>query len=265
MGFQQFLGPARVSIKDSLMYKFEFFAWTIIMPITLVIFYFLWQAAFAYGGFTEIRGMTFSNLVIYYALTIIIATLTYSSVIEDLPVRIKKGKFAIDLVQPMNIIKRYLSEYFGYKLMTLFFQVLPLVVLMLLLVRPSVSVVNLILFVVSVAFACVISFLLWLCIALLAFWMKEVQGVAMAVWGVTNMLRGSVVPLVFFPQAVQTALSYMPFPYMAFVPIQIFLGKLSFAGALGALVIQIFWVVVMLLIAKFMLSRGVKLFTGAGI
>ncbi len=264
MSFNKFLGPARVALKDGFAYKFEFFAWTIIMPVTVLIFYFLWHSVFTYNGLHEVRGMGFSDLIIYYVLVLVMSTLTYSSVAEDLSARIRKGKFVIDLVQPMDVIQRYISEFFGYKAIVLLVQVLPIAIVALILLRPQVSAINLVLFSISVVLASVMSFFIWFGVALVAFWMKAVNGVSMAVWGIMNILRGGLVPLVFFPHYVQAALSFMPFPYMMFVPIQIFLGKVTIAGALFAMGVQVFWIVVLLLVARWILGKGMRLFTGAG-
>jgi ABC-2 type transport system permease protein len=264
MSLNKFLGPARVTLKEGFAYKFEFFAWTIIMPVTVLIFYFLWHSVFAYGGLREVRGMGFSDLITYYVLVLILSVLSYSSVTEDLAMRIRKGKFVIDLVQPMDVVQRYVSEFFGYKAIVLIVQVLPITIVTLILLRPQVSAINLVLFLISVVLASVMSFLIWFGVALLAFWMKTVNGVAMAVWGIVNILRGGLVPLVFFPHYVQSALNFLPFPYMMFVPIQIFLGKMTSAGAVASIGVQIFWIFVFLFVVRWVLSKGTRLFTGAG-
>ena len=264
MNLNKFLGPARVTLKEGFAFKFEFFAWTIIMPITILIFYFLWHSVFTYNGLQEIRGMGFSDLIIYYVLVLVVSSLSYASVVDDLAVRIRRGKFVVDLVQPIGIVQRYLSEFFGYKTIVVIVQILPIAIVAAVLLRPQVEAINMALFSISLVLASIMSFLIWFGVALLAFWMKTVNGVSMAVWGVVNILRGGLFPLTFFPHTVLSVLNVSPFPYLMFIPIQIFLGKISVSNALFSIGVQLFWIVILLLLVQWILSKGVRLFTGVG-
>ncbi len=264
MSFKQFLGPIRLAIKDGLAYKFDSVIWTVILPINFLVFYFLWHAVFLYGGVQAIRGLSFQDLVLYYALVMLFNVFNYAGVTEALAERIRRGKFVVNLVQPMNIVLRYLSAHIGIKLMALLLEALPLAALIVIFIRPSVAPINLLIFCISVIFASVISFMMMINIGLLAFWMKQVDGLILVTSGVANILRGSIVPLAFFPYAIQSIVNYLPFPYMLYMPVQIFLGKLSLAGSLGVLGIQLFWIVVFYALARLVLHAGLKVFTGAG-
>ena len=132
------------------------------------------------------------------------------------------------------------------------------------LLRPQVEAINMALFSISLVLASIMSFLIWFGVALLAFWMKTVNGVSMAVWGVVNILRGGLFPLTFFPHTVLSVLNVSPFPYLMFIPIQIFLGKISVSNALFSIGVQLFWIVILLLLVQWILSKGVRLFTGVG-
>jgi ABC-2 type transport system permease protein len=54
--------------------------------------------------------------------------------------------------------------------------------------------------------------------------------------------------MTFFPQIFQKILSVMPFEYISYVPMLIYLGKLNGGGLARAIGIQIFWVVILMVI-----------------
>ncbi len=264
MSFKQFFGPARMAVKEAVAYKLDFAIWTIILPINFIVFYFLWQAVFAHSGVQLIRGMSFHDLVLYYALAMVFNTFNYAGVTEELAERIRRGKFVVNAVQPMNVVLRYLSQHLGVKLMSLVLEVLPLAVLVILFIKPTAIPINFLIFCVSVGLATVIAYLLRMSIGLLAFWLKQVEGITIAFDGMSSILRGTLVPLAFFPVAIQGMLNYLPFPYLVYQPIQIFLGKLSLIGSVGILGVQLVWIMLLYLLNQVILHAGLKSFTGAG-
>jgi len=55
-------------------------------------------------------------------------------------------------------------------------------------------------------------------------------------------------PISFFPQIAQKIMAVMPFQYISYVPMLIYLGKLNGGGLWRALAIQIFWIAILLAI-----------------
>ncbi len=63
------------------------------------------------------------------------------------------------------------------------------------------------------------------------------------------MLSGLLIPISFFPATAQKIMAWLPFEYIAYQPLQIYLGKLDRAAALRALATQWLWVIALLALA----------------
>jgi ABC-2 type transport system permease protein len=61
-----------------------------------------------------------------------------------------------------------------------------------------------------------------------------------------ELFSGLMIPISFFPQIFQDIFSVLPFQYISYIPVLIYLGKISGAGILKALALQIFWIFVLL-------------------
>jgi ABC-2 type transport system permease protein len=71
---------------------------------------------------------------------------------------------------------------------------------------------------------------------------------------VANLLSGFIVPLAFFPDWLETIANATPFPSMVQTPIDVFIGQ---AGA-TAMVVQLFWCVVLLAACRAVFAAGTR-------
>ena len=99
--------------------------------------------------------------------------------------------------------------------------------------------------------------------------MKRVQGIRRLKRAVILLLSGGLLPLTFFPDWWTSISHYLPFEYIRFVPINIYLGKYTFAAAgfdnlVVVLLVQVFWVVLLLVACKLFWRVAFKKFSGAG-
>ena len=58
-------------------------------------------------------------------------------------------------------------------------------------------------------------------------------------------MSGSLIPLAFFPKVVSAILSFLPFSSLIYTPVMIIVGKYDASQMLQALLLQIFWLLVM--------------------
>ena len=82
----------------------------------------------------------------------------------------------------------------------------------------------------------------------LALHLQSILGLMRAKFFLLELFSGLLLPISFFPQIVQKILGMMPFEYISYVPMLIYLGKLNGGGLVRALGWQVFWVVVLLAI-----------------
>jgi ABC-2 type transport system permease protein len=109
---------------------------------------------------------------------------------------------------------------------------------------------------VSLVLAYLISLMIWLVVGMGGFWMTSTQGLRFLLSTIQSFLSGAVVPLWFLPDVLRTVLQLLPFQGMAFLPLSIFVGQATGIDILVALGIQLFWVVVLALMAAFVWRRA---------
>lgn len=91
-----------------------------------------------------------------------------------------------------------------------------------------------------------------------SFWTTESDGIHYAFRFANRFLTGAFFPISLFPVSILNIFLVFPFVYSFFVPIQIYLGKMSFHQAWLGLAIQCLWLLVLYIAVKMMWKVGVK-------
>jgi ABC-2 type transport system permease protein len=74
--------------------------------------------------------------------------------------------------------------------------------------------------------------------------------------GLLTLFSGSFVPLWFFPEAALPAVRHLPFAWIGFYPVAVYLGKLSPEGALGYLGLGLGWALLLSLLVAWLWHRA---------
>jgi ABC-2 type transport system permease protein len=81
------------------------------------------------------------------------------------------------------------------------------------------------------------------------------RGVNTLMVPLVNILSGSIVPLLFFPDWMQWVLFIQPFAGLVDIPYRIYFGNLAGSGALAGIIQQLVWTAILVLIGKQLLAR----------
>lgn len=84
------------------------------------------------------------------------------------------------------------------------------------------------------------------------------DGVRMVAVSAVELLAGSIIPIPFFPDSVRKILELLPFAAMQNVPLRIYSGDLAGEAAVTALLLQVFWLAVLVLMGKLLMHRAEK-------
>ena len=261
----KFFGVARLQIKEMIAYKFEVLIWGILNPIVLAVLYFLWRAIYDYSGVTVLRGFTFEALIAYYTLTTILSSVTWTMVDQELSNRVREGTLVNALIRPIHAFVRFLYEKISELGFVFVGQIVPVIIIgaVFLNVRIT-SPFNFLLFIISAILAMLLSFSFAFLIGLSAFWLTKYSGLRMFRSGIQWFLGGSVVPLSFFPIFLQKVSNVLPFQYIAYVPIQIFLGHYDLIGSLEAIAMQLVWLAILVTLTILGWRVALKRFSAVG-
>ncbi|WP_409341220.1 ABC transporter permease [Paenibacillus sp. MBLB4367] len=239
---QAYLYVMKMRILTSLAYRFEVFATIGTNLFLLLATIFLWKSA--YSGIPSVESLNQNQMVTYAILSSLLAGLFTCNVDNMINQRIREGQVAIDLIKPIRLLGYYLAEDIGSSVSSLLNKVLPLFVFSAIFFQLPVpaSFTAFLLFVVSCALSFSILWLLSALTGLTAFWVMELGNMGNVKDAFVRVLSGSLVPMWFFPQSVQTVSAFLPFQYTYQTPLGIYIGKLSQTEALRALGIQAVWV-----------------------
>lgn len=109
-----------------------------------------------------------------------------------------------------------------------------------------------------------LQFLISFAVAMLAFWVLEVSTFIFIVFAFEFIASGQLFPLDLLPRGLQQLLMLSPFPYEMYFPVGIFMGKVAGADLTRGIIIQGVWVLVMYVVARFALNRGLKKYSAYG-
>jgi len=102
-------------------------------------------------------------------------------------------------------------------------------------------------------------------IGLLAFWIVEISGTYFSLNIISKFLSGAFFPIGLLPATFVKISLFFPFVYTFFIPIQLYLGKITLQNGLYGLLAELVWLVVLYGIIKIIWHFGLKKYEGVGI
>lgn len=249
-GLRTYAEFARVGFVNSLAYRLRYFTGIVTYFIYVSIYYFIWKAIYEHSA--SIEGFDFRQLLTYVAVGWIIRSFYYNNIDQELAVQVMEGKLAMDLIKPVDTQLMYVAQAFGESVFRLGLLTLPTALLLGLVypLRMPVSAAHFAAFLASVVLSFFIVAGINFCVGTFAIRLKSILGLLRAKYFLLELFSGLLIPISFFPEVFQKALALMPFQYISYVPVLIYLGKLQGHEIGRALGLQFFWVLAVLLIGR---------------
>ena len=116
----------------------------------------------------------------------------------------------------------------------------------------------------SLVIAFFVGFLIESLMGLCAFWFLEVSSLVFIYMLLSYFLSGHMLPLDWLPAPYGDAIRWLPFKYLAFVPAAILLDKYNHQQLAMELAQGIGWIVVLFLLNRLALSRGLRRYSAFG-
>lgn len=187
---------------------------------------------------------------------------------------IRTGDVVQDLLRPVGLYGMWFSRALAWRVVRTALRFVPMVLLAGL-VFPLVgleryampapaSVIAAVLFVVAVVLSALVSTAVTLLMQVVMLWTVSPDGVLRLVPAMTIVLSGGLVPLPLFPDWVQPFMAVQPLRGLVDTPTRIYSGDLVAAEAWMALGWSAGWIVVLVLVGRWGLERGVRRLVVAG-
>lgn len=252
----------RVGFADAVAYRAEMLVWLMAYTTPLIMLA-LWTAVARDGA---VSGFDARKFQAYFLITLVVRVATGSWVVWEMNFEIRQGGLAKRLLRPIHPLLTYATENIAALPMR-FVLVTPIALATVwwlgsgIIVRDPVQLA-------IVPLSLMGAWALWFCsmaiIGTLGLFFESSMSVFEAWLGFNFVLSGYVVPLALYPQGVQDAIAWLPFPYVLSFPVSNVLGSIDRAAALHMLGAQWTHVGLHLTLLLLMWNAGVKRFQAYG-
>ncbi len=259
-----YLEFARVGFVNILAFRLRYYTGIITYLINVTVYYFIWTAV--YGPGQAIVGYSLGQMLTYVSVGWILRSFYWNTIDQEMAYEVIEGKIAMDLIKPVSVMWMWFSRAMGESAFRLVLLTLPtaIVVMLVFPVQGPASRVDFLLFVVaalgSFSLMGALNFMIGTC----AIPLKSILALIRAKYWLIELLSGLLIPIAFFPKVLQNILAWLPFEYIAYRPLMIYLGKLPLKAALLTIAAQWCWVAALLLLANLWWDRAVKKITIQG-
>lgn len=248
----------KIQILKSLAYKFDVYGNIIMQTIIMIATAFFWKALFQNAD--HMGGVTVDTMLTYTVVSSMVSVVLSTNVEWRITESVKKGTIAIDMMRPVNLFRVFFAENLG-SVTALFFQnLLPIFLIGSLFIKlPTPNcLLDGVLFLVSLSMAFFINWYLAVIFGMWAFKVIEMSALIQVKKHLIRLLSGSMIPIWFFPGYLKSVLSCLPFVYIYQMPISIYVGQYTKESLQKGLLIQFFWVMVLLCLKTYLEKRVTK-------
>ncbi len=236
------------------------------LMILLVTFY-LWKAIYKSSDSMIIKGFTLNEMVVYVLISFITQIIVNADIGYLISREVKDGSIAINLIRPINYQKRMFFESLGnlmYNFIVVFIIGFTAVTILQVSYNGKISLGNIVLYLISIFTGFIINFYYSYVFGLLSFKITNMWGLTQVMNAISQLLSGALIPIVFFPNWMQGFFNFLPFSSMIYTPSMIYLGKLTNIEVVKAIFIQFLWVIILMIIGKYMWKALIKELTILG-
>lgn len=233
--------------------------------VPLVFSIILWKAIYG-SEQSMIGGYSYTQMITYYVVVFLISQIIN---VRDNTVNmselIQNGNMHNYMLKPVRYIKLNFQLYLAEKVIYFCNIIIPFIVFCLLIHNYIfINVISIPFFILSVGMAFVLKYVVGSILGLLTIWIEEISGLLDFWDNIENFLSGGLLPLSILPIPIYKVISYFPFKYFLYVPVDIYMGKIQKSEIIRALIIQCLWIVVLGLILKLIKMKAYKKYSGYG-
>lgn len=239
--------------------------WRVRVVLQLLTTYFLWLAIIPIEQ--SLFGYNQSQILTYILGTSIIGSLVIASRSYSIGDDINQGNLSNFLIKPINYFAYWFAKDLGDKAMNLTFSIFELTILFLILKPPiffQSDPAMLALALAASAVAIIMYFFFNLLLGLVGFWSAETWGPRFLFIIVLGFASGGLFPLDILPSSVFTIAQFLPFTYLMYFPLKIYLGQLAIANIYFGLTIALIWTFILFTAVLIIWNRGLKIYTAQG-
>lgn len=250
---------------EAFTYRLNFIMWRLRVVLQLLTVYFLWSTLLI--NQTGLFGYSRSQLLTYILGTSFISSVVLSTRTQEIGQQIQDGTLSNFLIRPISYLKYWFFYDMGDKATNIFFSIIEIVIIIFLFHPPlfiQTNLFSLMFSLLAVILAILLYFFFGFLLGLFGFWSNDIWGPRFIFFITINFCAGSLFPLDILPKPIFYALELLPFPYLLYFPLKIYLGQVSLPLTYEGLFVSGMWVVGLYVISKFIWNKGMKYYGAEG-
>ena len=176
---------------------------------------------------------------------------------------ITDGGIAYELARPIDLYARWFFQSAANRLSRAVLRCFPILIVAFLLpapfrlaLPPSGAQFAVFLLSASLSLGVVIAFSMLIYVS--TFYTMSPIGARLVAATLADFLAGATIPLPFFPATLRKIVELLPFASMQNMPLRIYTGNIAGTEALCGILLQVFWLVVLVLIGKALMKNALK-------
>lgn len=240
-------------------YRAELILWVLSGSLPLILMG-VWIEA-AEGGQFGLQPVDFAR---YFLAAFIARQFTVVWVVWEFEKEVVEGRLSPRLLQPMDPVWHHVASHISERLARMPFMVF--LVLLFFALYPQAfwlpSLGQVLLFLVAIALAFVLRFLIQYTFALVAFWTERASAIEQFWMLFFLFLSGLIAPLEVFPPGVREVALWTPFPYLVYFPAGILVGLP--VNILQGLLVMLGWSGLFFGLNRWLWRQGLKQYSGMG-
>jgi ABC-2 type transport system permease protein len=247
---------AKVAFAREATYRFEVFTSIGSLLVRVYLLRTVWTALYAQNAAPA--ALSYEGAITYSTIALLMGLILDIDQTRLIVEKLHDGSIATDFMKPINVPLYFFSDGSG-EIAFHALLILPALALALLLVHVQLPAPEALgAFFLSFVLGYAVGFLMNFCLNCIAFWTLEISAVQLIVTWITDLLGGQIVPLVFFPAALQSAVFALPFAAIYSTPLLIYIGAIGPARYAEVIALQLLWIAVFGALGTVMWRAGAR-------
>lgn len=255
---------AKGTFQTFMAYRSGFFFTVLNNLAYMTIAFFLWRSIFQ--GQETLKGLTFNQTFLYITVASALIVMLKTWTDWEISYQITQGSIIMSLIKPINFQWMMVSQAAGFSLMNMISVSVPSILFLIFVFRIPINVgVGFAFFPFALALSFLLNSAFDYIIGLTSFYTESIWGISTTKEIVITFLSGAIIPIQFFPDTFQKILGFLPFQAMYHLPLMMLTEPdQDLAVYLGMIGIQVFWVVVMMVLARLFYNRAILVLRVSG-
>ena len=182
---------------------------------------------------------------------------------NDIYGAIESGSIAYELVRPIDLYNRWFCQSVANRVARAVLRCLPILLVVVVLPEPfrmslPPDMMQFLWFFISMVLALGVIVAFSMLIIISVFYTLSGTGLRFMLMIVGDFLAGAIIPIPFFPDGVRQVVSLLPFAAMQNMPLRIYSGDIAGVDIYHGILLQVFWLIVLVGYGRFAMSRALK-------